>query len=202
MRVFSIGVAKDPVSENPIHVDPSENIIGAANEARVLLENIWCNALLDTGSQVSTLAESFYRKHFIHLSLEDCSSLLRIEGAGGHTIPYLGYFVAMVQLNGTAAVDVPVLVVQDTEYHSSVPFLLGTNVLRHLEVTTDARLHRSVALAIQAVKLADKHLDRSQGIFGTVYLADDCLLQPGEVRTMCGYLLPGACRTSHQKEWN
>ena len=124
MRVFAIGAAKDPVREIPMHVDQSENLVGTANEARVLLENVRCNALLDTGSQVSTLAESFYRKHFSHLPLEDCSLLLRIEGAGGHTIPYLGYFVVTVQLNGTAAVDVPVLVVHDTEYHSSVPFLL------------------------------------------------------------------------------
>lgn len=106
--------------------DPIQRLIGSANEARVEIEDIGCMALLDTESQVTTLSESFYTKHFSSIPLKDCWSLLRIESAGGQSIPYRGYFVASVRIEGIEDMDVPILVVEDTIYHSSVPFLVGT----------------------------------------------------------------------------
>ena len=51
--------------------DPIQRLIGSANEARVEIEDIGCMALLDTGSQVTTLSESFYTKHFSSIPVKD-----------------------------------------------------------------------------------------------------------------------------------
>ena len=160
--------------------------MGTANEALVTLEGVPCMALLDTGSQVTTLAESFYQQHFKDAPLIDCTQLLKIEGAGGHAIPYLGYFSASVKVDGAPAMDVPVLVVMTTAYNSTVPCLIGTNILRRLNPEPDATLQPGVFLAIKAVQLAERHLNHSHGIYGTVYSAEQHVLKPGEVRTVCG----------------
>ena len=177
-----MGQVRGPVQQDP----PQPCIIEAANEAPVEIENVSCMALIDTGSQVTTLALSFYAEHFNSFPLVDCSHLLRIEGAGGQAIPYRGYFIASVHIEGVDMNDVPILVVEDTEYNQSVPVLIGTNVLRRLSVLSDIKLHPNVKLALQAVHLEERHVSRSNGVYGTVYLDDSCTIGSGEVHTVCG----------------
>ena len=64
----------------------------------------------------------------VHSTLD---KVFRIKGAGGHDIPYLGIVEAAIRCPKVDMVSVPVvlLVVPDTEYHSRVPVLLGTNIL-------------------------------------------------------------------------
>ena len=89
----------------------------------MLINNIETNALLDTGSCVSTVSKTFYENNFKHLELE-CSD--------GQSLPYFGYIQADIQ-----SIDFPtdyvqsciILVVPDTDYNTNVPVLLGTNVL-------------------------------------------------------------------------
>ena len=166
--------------------DSTQNIVGTANEAPVEIENIGCMALLDTGSQVTTLSESFYLRHFGSYPLNECRSLLRLESAGGQIIPYRGFFVACVRIDGMEDLDIPILVVEDTAYNSSVPFLIGTNVLSRLKVQSAGKPHSNLTLAIQAVLLAERHLSRSRGVYGTVYQDEDCIIPSGEVHTVCG----------------
>ena len=47
--------------------------------------------LLDTGAQVSTVTEAFFRKHLYHEQLIDVSSIISITAAQGLAIPYCGY---------------------------------------------------------------------------------------------------------------
>ena len=110
-------------------------MVGEANESEVLLENIECQALLDTGSTVSTVSEQFYKDHCSHLALHPIKDFLRIECADGQLLPYLGYVVADVGLPSAGLKthkSVILLVVPNTEYNRRVPLLLGTNVLRSL----------------------------------------------------------------------
>ena len=52
-------------------------------------------ALLDTGSMVSTMAESVCT--FLDLTVQTMDSLLSIEGAGSHKVPYLGLVEVALQ---------------------------------------------------------------------------------------------------------
>ena len=61
---------------NSIPVD----LIGETPEVIVNIEGIPCNALVDTGSQVTTMAHSCFLSNFSDIPLEDCRQLVRIEG--------------------------------------------------------------------------------------------------------------------------
>ena len=75
-----------------------QGLIGDALEVNVHIEDKDCLALQDTGSQVTTLSEQYYRTHSSHLPLYTCDGLVRVEGAGGDAIPYAGYIVASIHL--------------------------------------------------------------------------------------------------------
>ncbi len=68
------------------------------------------------------------------LSIDDFD--LKVHGAGGNVLPYLGYIEADISLpfltpTETDVVDYfPVLVTPDTDYNQKVPVLVGTNVIR------------------------------------------------------------------------
>ena len=108
--------------ENPKILDPQpivpDKLVGEPNEVVGSIGDISCKMLIDTGSQVSTVAQHFYDTHLSHIELHDCHNLLRVEGASGVQIPYLGYIYVELCLEGTAPVSVPVLVVKDTEYNT------------------------------------------------------------------------------------
>ena len=171
--------------------DPSDRmlpqgLIGDALEVNVHIEDKDCLALQDTSSQVTTLSEGYYRTHLSHLPLYTCDGLVRVEGAGGDPIPYAGYIVASIHLSGCRPVDIPVLVVRDTSYNARVPVLIGTNVYNRLQVdSTQGELQENVKLALQTVKLAQKHLEESSGCYGVVYATQSTKLKPGTAKTVC-----------------
>ena len=49
------------------------------------------NCLLDTGSQVTTIPQSFYKQHLSEQEIKPLFDLLEEEGAAGQSVPYLGY---------------------------------------------------------------------------------------------------------------
>ena len=108
-------------------------LVGNSNEATVLLENIECKALLDTGSQISSISQSFYLKHFSQISLQPLENL-HVEGVTGQHLPYAGFIeikltVPIKLVGSSMSLNVLLLVVADTPYNSRTPVLLGTNVL-------------------------------------------------------------------------
>ena len=106
--------------------------MGSSNESDIFIDNVQTKALLDTGSCVSTISQSFYENNFKHLELMPLDNILKLECADGKTMPYFGYIQVELQ-----SAEFPVecvhncilLVVPDTEYNTNVPILLGTNVL-------------------------------------------------------------------------
>lgn len=50
-----------------------------------------CHCLLDTGSQVTTVAQSFYNNCLCDQPIHPIDQLLAVEGANGQLVPYLGY---------------------------------------------------------------------------------------------------------------
>lgn len=92
------------------------------------------SCLVDTGSMVSTVTESFFLKHFQswgHEKLRACN-WLKLRAANGLDIPYVGYLELDVELCGTLVPHCGVLVVKDPpgEVSSRVPGILGMNIIR------------------------------------------------------------------------
>ena len=94
--------------------------------------------LLDTGSMVTTIRESFFEKHFRSQGvglLKKCH-WLRLKAANGLKIPYLGYMELNVTVLGKTLSQMGVLVVEDPldepiPQQQAVSGLLGMNIIRH-----------------------------------------------------------------------
>lgn len=112
-------------------------LVGEPWESKAWLDGIECCCLIDTGSQVTCVAESFYKQYLQHRGITPMGDLLRVEGAAGQIVPYVGYIEIDVHFPksacGTdAVVSVLALVCPDQVYNARVPLLVGTNVLRQL----------------------------------------------------------------------
>jgi len=93
-------------------------------------------ALLDTGSQVSCLSESFYDQYLSHIELQELSTLLEIEGVGGTLLPYKGFVEVNLVVPGQVlghhkSMLALFLVTKDTRYNRHCPVLIGTNIISY-----------------------------------------------------------------------
>ena len=89
--------------------------VGRCPEAVLRLGNAEVRCLLDTGAQVSTITESFY-KRFLEEDgndLVDVSTYIKISGAGGLEIPYLGYIELDMTTLGRHFPQMGFLIVKD-----------------------------------------------------------------------------------------
>lgn len=96
------------------------------------------NALLDTGSQVSMVPESTFKRLFrpTEQPMSSANNWLKITAANGLTIPYLGYFEADVEVMGCTIRNRGILVRDDSASDSprEGPVILGMNTLRELDL--------------------------------------------------------------------
>ncbi|KAG5286801.1 hypothetical protein AALO_G00018940 [Alosa alosa] len=99
----------------------------------VTLGGVTVSCLIDTGSMVSTVTESFFLQHFEPWGQQRLQSChwLQLRAANGLAIPYIGYLELDVELCGKLMPKCGVLVVKDPPggLSSLVPGVLGMNVL-------------------------------------------------------------------------
>lgn len=151
----------------PITLPDKEKLIdslcGEINIADILLNDIPCKSLIDTGSTVSTISKSFYES--LNVPLNPIGDLLHIEAATGHTLPYTGYVecdLKIVQLNITDTSGL-FLVVPDTFFNKTVPVIVGTNLLRLLTPNHSLSIQNPWRMAFQCLAMYDRQLTRCDG---------------------------------------
>jgi hypothetical protein len=109
-------------------------LVGPNMLADILVDDVPCRCLVDSGSQVTTISQGFYWEHLSHAPLQSVDSCLKVTGAGDQPVPYLGYIEVEVTLpadNGDLhCYSILALVVPDTPFHMQAPVLLGTNLLQ------------------------------------------------------------------------
>ena len=107
-----------------------KRLIGHHNESTILFCGIETNALVDSGSQVTTVTEEYFRsmnpQHILY-TIEDLN--LDLYAAGGNKIPLLGAIEATLEVPflPNHEIQVPVVVVPTTEYGRQLPVIVGTN---------------------------------------------------------------------------
>ena len=123
-----------PREVNSGRKDPGRGVIplvGPSSEVEVKVEGKSCQALLDTGAMVSTLTLSLCQQ--LNLPLHPMSQLVRVEGVGGHSLQYLGYVIAKLEVSELhQEFEAMFLVVPDIGYNCTTPVLIGTNILQHV----------------------------------------------------------------------
>ena len=87
--------------------------------------------LLDTGSEVSTISESFYHKHLSNLEI-NTQKTLRLVAANNIQIPYLGYVEVDIELFGCTFSNVGFLVSTSNDAVDTTDGILGCNILNHI----------------------------------------------------------------------
>ena len=106
-------------------------LFGKPTESVVVLYDKPVNTLLDTGSTVSTISETYYNQYLSELPLQNINTLLDIEYAGGQQLPYKGYIETHLKLTDDSDIHPCVLlVIPDSNYNTKVPLFIGTNILQ------------------------------------------------------------------------
>lgn len=113
------------------NIDP--RLVGETNEAHILVNDIQTTALLDTGSCVSVISESFVKKELKSIEIQPLNNILKIECADGQELPYIGYVEIDLRINKglpqSTLKHCLFLVSPDTNYSKRVPVIIGTNIL-------------------------------------------------------------------------
>lgn len=112
-------------------------LVGPRCTSKVTVGDVTCESILDTGSQVTTISETFHSRHLSTLPIQPIHQLLEVEGAGGQSVPYLGYVEVLLtfpeSVTGTKEqLSVLALIVPECHFNSRIPVLVGTNVLLQL----------------------------------------------------------------------
>ena len=117
---------------------PTENhnisvpLVGDTQIVDVLADGITTKALLDSGSQVSTVAECFFNKYLQSSDLISVDEILDLRQVSGQPLQYIGIIaidLEFLEFKNYKVFSTPFLVLKDTQFNSDVPFLIGTNVI-------------------------------------------------------------------------
>ena len=120
--------------------------VGKCPVVTVTMGGIDVSSLLDTGSQVSTVTESFFRQNIAPDDSELASChWLKLKAANGLAIPYIGYIELDVKVFGRTIPARSILVVCDSpdeeqRYHKDkCPGILGMDVLGSFDIALGPR---------------------------------------------------------------
>uniref|UniRef100_A0A3P9I2U1 Gypsy retrotransposon integrase-like protein 1 n=1 Tax=Oryzias latipes TaxID=8090 RepID=A0A3P9I2U1_ORYLA len=115
-----------------------KNAVGKCPVVDIQIGGIPLNCLVDSGSNVSTLTESFFRDH-LHGGDDDMhytSKWLRITAANKLPLPYLGYVELDIQVMGITIPECGFLIISDdsqpdkNELDSSPSGIIGMNIAK------------------------------------------------------------------------
>lgn len=169
-------------------------LVGPSLEAWCQIDGKKARCLVDTGSQVSIMSESFFRKNYSKDDLEPLSEL-NVTGAGGHSIPYLGFVRVNVELPEEVVgvrekTQTLMLVCPDTEYSILVPVIVGTNTMRNFASICRQMVGKSFATTVpvtdEVAFLYKDLIENTDGKIGSAKLKGNIVVPAGEtVETTC-----------------
>lgn len=179
-------------------------LVGEVNEANIKLDNVDTKALLDTGSCVSLIAETFYKNNLSHIDIEPLTDVLNVECADGQQLPYIGCIEVEVSIETGLDRAKPqpciFLISSDTRYSAGTPVVLGTNILHTLlqdckdnfgdQFLQKAKLHTPWYLSFRAISLQKKLLKRNKDRVAIVRSAvlQKIILRPNETKNIRAYV--------------
>lgn len=145
-------------TESHINLDM---VVGTCPTVQIFINNIPVMCLVDSGSQVTTVTESFYNKFVSQLQgLIDISAYKK--ASNGLEIPVCGLLIVSITLEEQLYDDVYILVVKDSvdsqmmARKADVPGIIGCNMLKLLKQSmVSNRLIQESTIVQEMVQLYD-----------------------------------------------
>ena len=114
-----------------------ERVVGTCPETMVTIAGVPTLCLVDSGSQVTTVTETYFMER-LQSKVEPLSSasFVRLRAANGMDIPCVGLFSSPLHIQGQEIPDVHMLVIRDPKDEHGrptkerVPVVIGCNVLK------------------------------------------------------------------------
>ena len=177
---------------------PDPVLVGETTKVSISLDKINTSALLDTGSCISVVSESFYNNNLKSKPLLPLTDIIKVECADGQELDYLGYIEADLEvtqgLPRSSTHTCLFLVTPDTKFSESLPVIIGTNIINSLLIECKekfgeqylqrAELHNPWYLSFRMLHLREKELARNKNRVALVRCAeaDKITLGPNETR--------------------
>ena len=171
--------------------DPLLRLIGETNETKVHLDKVEVRALVDSGSQISTVTEKLAKT--MGWKIKSLRNNLDIEGTGGVKVKYKGYVEALLEIPQVRNFSEPSLfvVVSDSEYGKQVPVQIGT---LHIDIVLEKVTREELTLLGKAWergaiarpngnKLEEFMIEQ---VKGPVKAVEYTVIQPGETKKISG----------------
>lgn len=105
----------------------SDHVLAPCPTAVITISNTDIKCLIDTGSMVSTITESFYSKHLSTIPVIR-EQFVTLKAANGLDIPYVGYIETDIVVHGHTVKDRGILIVKDVSGRD-IPGLIGMNII-------------------------------------------------------------------------
>ena len=183
--------------------DPNITLVGDVNEVEIHVDKKPVNALLDTGSCVSIVSESFHKEHLGDVEIKSVGNILNIECADGQDLPYIGYIETEISIDkglpGAKPLPCLLLVTPDTQYSKKTPVILGTNVLNELmkdcknnfgeQFLQQAKLHTPWYLSFRTITIRNRELRKNNHRLAIIRCAADrkIIIHPNQSLEIAGY---------------
>lgn len=129
-----------------------KHAVGRCPVVDLKIGGVSVSCLLDTGSQVSTISEHFFKEHLAGVASDmlSTSGWLKITAANGLDIPYLGYLELPVETMGITLSECGFLVFRDTQSSSAVPALIGMNIIGRCRQLVHAEFDTTLGRELQS----------------------------------------------------
>ncbi|KAH3794378.1 hypothetical protein DPMN_147911 [Dreissena polymorpha] len=110
-------------------------MVGDANLSTITINGKETTALIDSGSQVSVVTETFYSRMTPKPELMSLHEFdLELKAANSTRIPYSGYIQATIGSNILDMnIETILLVAPVSESHGSAHVIIGTNIIRYMK---------------------------------------------------------------------
>lgn len=127
--------------EDPSDVEAvMERAIGKCPVVEVVVGGHSAKCLLDTGAEVSTITEGFFRNHLLPRgqAMKDIAGWISVTAANGLPVPYLGYVECEMIILGQVFKEMGFLVTRDPvdpvmrQRKLERPGIIGCNILRRV----------------------------------------------------------------------
>lgn len=155
--------------------DLPEGLVGPSTICTIKVNDLTCDALMDSGSNVTILFEGWYEKHLSHVPIHPISQLA-IWGLADSEYPYRGYVVTEMEfpedMSGVKGpVTVLALICPEPQHAQQVPVIVGTNAFL---------FHRLWAIAKETGNQHEVHSMRLQAVYKQIESQANLPQRPSE----------------------